>query len=250
MSQATCVSWSVVASQVGEGKYPEGKYPDVPLQVGEVALRSLHHLPEFFSLNCPLLSSWDWNVGSTNSQWRNHWDLVRNLQTQRIRNVGVREVKNTCWIQTNQKSTFTLHNFDWSFTLRAGKGIPVLQPSWSFPSSSTKVTASDLFPSAISTVSRCLADTAVLCSLAFLPQEPTVFQRDDTLPLWRQPAATIFSSLPMVYFGSRFPLQLWLQFAFGEYRFRKRRYLTELTIIVFKWLERWWKFQSVLVLVD
>lgn len=154
----------------------------------------------------------------------------------------MREVKNTCWIQTNQKSVFILHNFDWSFTLCAGKGIPVLQPSWSFPSSSTNVTASNLFPLATSTVSQWLADIAVLCSLAFLLQEPTVFQRDDTLPLWRQPAATIFSSLPVVYFGSRFPLQLWLQFAFGEYWFRKRRYLTELTIIVFKWLERWWKF--------
>lgn len=89
--------------------------------------------------------------------------------------------KEYCWVPTRLKKC--LYKVLTAFTLCAGKGIPVLQPSWAFPSFSTKGTAFNLLPLIAFIVRQCLADTAVLPSLAFLLQEPAVFQGDGTLHL-------------------------------------------------------------------
>lgn len=89
--------------------------------------------------------------------------------------------KEYCWVPTYLKKC--LYKILTTFTLCAVKGIPVLQSSWAFPSFSTKGKAFSLFPLIASTDSQSLADIAVLCSLAFLLQKPTVFQGDSTLHL-------------------------------------------------------------------
>lgn len=129
-----------------------------------------------------------------------------NRKSKKCKSEGSKEY---CWVPNELKKCLYLYKILTTFTLCGSEGIPVLQPSWAFPSFCTKGTAFHLLPLRASTDRQCLADIAVLYSLALLLQEPTVFQGDGT-PLGREPPATIFSSLPVVYFGSRFPLQLWL----------------------------------------